>query len=383
MKKVQNQQNNSWQYHFEEAGFDYHSLDGKYWIDNYHIELKNKEVKAMEDAANEVHAMCLEMVSENVRTGNLEKYGLNRFIIAAMERSWKNKEFHLYGRFDFAYDGTGVPKMLEYNADTPTSLVETAIAQKSWQDMQLQEFGVKYEMCNRLEQAFKNRLSLWKKMNEGKNFYFSADELTIEDWGNVVALRNWAREVGINAENIDFQDLMYSEDKLEFQNKEGARIDALFKLYPWEFIFGEMNFGDYEVSTTQIVEPMWKGMLSTKAILPMLWDMFKGHKNLMPAFFNEKEMLEVSNSYVKKPIYSREGANIEVIKNSSLIDKADGDYGSEGYIYQEYAKMANLDNAWYIFGTWMVGDKMEGLAIREDKTVITKNTSFFVPHNIV
>ncbi len=147
--------------------------------------------------------------------------------------------------------------------------VETAIAQKSWQDMQQQEFGVTYEMCNRLEQAFKNRLSLWKKMNEGKNFYFSADELTIEDWGNVVALRNWAREVGINAENIDFQDLMYSEDKLEFQNKEGARIDALFKLYPWEFIFGEMNFGDYEVSTTQIVEPMWKGMLSTKAILPM------------------------------------------------------------------------------------------------------------------
>ena len=383
MKKVTNAINNSWQYHFEEAGFDYHSLDGKYWIDKYHLELKRSEVEALENASNEVHSMCLEMIGENVRTGNFEKYGLNKFIISAMERSWKKKDFHLYGRFDFAYDGTGSPKMLEYNADTPTSIVETAIGQNLWQEMQFNEFGIKYEMLNRLEKSFKKRFELWKMQNEGKNFYFAADELTIEDWGNVVALKKWATDVGIVSDTIDFKDILYSQDKCEFQNREGQRIDTLFKLYPWEFIFNEINFGDYEVSTTQIVEPMWKGMLSTKAILPMLWDMFKGHKNLMPAFFTEQQMLEVSKSYVKKPIYSREGANIEVIKENKLIDKADGEYGEEGYIYQEYAKMANLDNAWYIFGTWMIGDKMEGLAIREDKTVITKNTSFFVPHNII
>lgn len=187
MKKVTNAINNSWQYHFEEAGFDYHSLDGKYWIDNYHLELKRSEVEALENAANEVHSMCLEMIGENVRTGNFEKYGLNKFIISAMERSWKKKDFHLYGRFDFAYDGTGSPKMLEYNADTPTSIVETAIGQNLWQEMQFNEFGIKYEMLNRLEKSFKKRFELWKMQNEGKNFYFAADELTIEDWGNVVA----------------------------------------------------------------------------------------------------------------------------------------------------------------------------------------------------
>lgn len=383
MKKVSNQINNSWQYHFEEAGFDYHSLSGKYWIDNYHLELKQEEANAMELAANEVHAMCIEMVSENIRKGNFEKYGLNRFVISAMERSWKNKDFHLYGRFDFAFDGTGNPKMLEYNADTPTSIVETAIAQNVWKKMQWEEFGVQYNMINRLEEAFKNRFKIWQSLNEGKNFYFAADELVIEDWGNVLALMNWAKDVGIDAKSIDFQDILYSTNKLEFQNQEGQRIDTLFKLYPWEFIFNEFNFGDYEVSTTQMVEPMWKGLLSTKAILPMLWDMFKGHKNLMPAFFNEEEMLKVSKSYVKKPIYSREGANIEVIRDNSIIDTADGDYGAEGHIYQEYAKMASIDNAWYVFGTWIIGDKMEGLSVREDKTVITKNTSLFVPHNIV
>lgn len=383
MEKVSNQINTSWQYEFEKNNFDYHSLDGKYWIDNYHINLKTSEVKAMEDAANEVHAMCLEMVSENIRTGNFEKYGLNSYIIEAMTKSWNRKDFHLYGRFDFAFDGTDVPKMLEYNADTPTSLVETSIGQKIWQRMQKEEFGNDFNVCNRLEEAFKNRFKEWKKCNEGKNFYFSSSELVMEDWGNIVALKNWAKEVGIEAHTINFEDLMYDTNKLEFQTLNGESIDTLFKLYPWEFIFNELNFGDYEFTRTNIVEPMWKGFLSTKAILPMLWDMFKGHKNLMPAYFNEEEMKKHSNFYVKKPIYSREGANIEVIKNNQLLDSASGEYGKEGYIYQDYAKMANLDNAWYIFGTWIVGDKMEGLAIREDKTVITKNTSYFVPHNII
>ncbi len=37
----------------------------------------------------------------------------------------------LYGRFDFAYDGRNI-KMLEYNADTPTGLLEASVAQWLW-----------------------------------------------------------------------------------------------------------------------------------------------------------------------------------------------------------------------------------------------------------
>jgi glutathionylspermidine synthase len=35
----------------------------------------------------------------------------------------------LYGRFDLAYRGDGPPKLLEYNADTPTALFEAAVVQ--------------------------------------------------------------------------------------------------------------------------------------------------------------------------------------------------------------------------------------------------------------
>ena len=43
--------------------------------------------------------------------------------------SWKRRDASLYGRFDLRYDGQGPAKLLEYNADTPTSLFETAVFQ--------------------------------------------------------------------------------------------------------------------------------------------------------------------------------------------------------------------------------------------------------------
>lgn len=383
MKINKNQVNTSWQYAFEQHDFDYHSLDGKYWIDNYHIELQRKEAVKLEQASNEVHAMCMEMIDENMRHGNFEKYGLNKIIIEAMEKSWKREDMHLYGRFDFAYDGNNEPKMLEYNADTPTSIVETAVGQSVWQKMQKEELGKNYEMLNNLEKAFKQRFKQWMNKNSGKNFYFASDNLIIEDWGNVVVLAKWAREVGIDAKTISFNEVMFDSQSFDFQDKFGNKIDTMFKLYPWEFIFGEVNFSDYEFTNTQIMEPMWKGLLSTKAILPMLWDMFKGHKNLLPAYFKEDDMKKLTHNYVKKPLYSREGANVEVFKNGVIVDKDGGLYGEEGFVYQQYGEMANLNNAWYVFGTWMIGEKMEALAVREDKTIITKNTSYFVPHVVV
>jgi glutathionylspermidine synthase len=39
----------------------------------------------------------------------------------------------MLGRMDFAWDGTGPPKLLEYNGDTPSVLVESAGVQLNWQ----------------------------------------------------------------------------------------------------------------------------------------------------------------------------------------------------------------------------------------------------------
>src|SRR3546814_13050588 len=38
----------------------------------------------------------------------------------------------MIGRFDLSFDGRQPPKMLEYNADTPTSLFEASVVQWEW-----------------------------------------------------------------------------------------------------------------------------------------------------------------------------------------------------------------------------------------------------------
>ena len=93
-------------------------------------------------------------------------------------------------------------------------------------------------------------------------------------------------------------------------------ISALFKLYPWEWLAIE-DFGDRilpRMAETLWFEPVWKMMWSNKAVLSVLWEMFPGHPNLLEAYFEgDPAASALGGRYVRKPLFSREGANIEIV----------------------------------------------------------------------
>jgi glutathionylspermidine synthase len=117
-------------------------------------------------------------------------------------------------------------------------------------------------------------------------------------------------------------------------------------------------------------------LLSNKAILPVLWEMFPGHPNLLAASF---EPGRFATDFVKKPIFSREGANVSISSAAGTVE-APGDYGEEGYIWQEYRELARFGDNYTVIGSWIVGEEPAGVGIREDASPITRNTSRFVPH---
>jgi len=82
---------------------------------------------------------------------------------------------------------------------------------------------------------------------------------------------------------------------------------------------------------------------------------------------------------VRKPLYSREGANIEIRRGYHSIE-TDGSYGGEGYVYQRHAPLPNFSGNFPVIGSWMIADQPAGIGIREDKTEITGNNSRFIPH---
>jgi len=108
----------------------------------------------------------------------------------------------------------------------------------------------------------------------------------------------------------------------------------------------------------------------------VMWEMFPGHPNLLAASF---EPGRFTTDFVKKPLYSREGANVSITTADTVIDVG-GDYGEEGFIWQAYHGLPRFGDRYAVIGSWLVGDDPAGIGIREDASPVTRDTSRFVPH---
>ena len=176
-----------------------------------------------------------------------------------------------------------------------------------------------------------------------------------------------------------------SDDQGRFTDLDERAITTLVKLYPWEWIMAE-DFGRLvPASGVHFIEPPWKMILANKGLLPLLWGMFEGHPNLLPAFFEDDpaaSTLAETGSYVHKPMLSRQGANIEIVDDGKTLLNTDGPYGDDAHILQGYHPLKKFDGGYPLIGCWMVASKAVGLCIREDKTLITGKEARFVPHVI-
>jgi len=65
-----------------------------------------------------------------------------------------------------------------------------------------------------------------------------------------------------------------------------------------------------------------------------------------------------------------------------VIDAAGGTYGDEPAICQAFRPLPKFGDSYTLIGSWIVDDEAVGMGIREDATLITRDTSRFVPHYI-
>jgi glutathionylspermidine synthase len=367
----------NWENKVEEQGLTFHTPGGNtYWDESAYYKFNSKQIDELEAAANELHMMCIfaaENVIENERWAQL---GIPGHAIPFILRSWERDDFSLYGRFDFSYDGINPPIMLEYNADTPTSLVEAAVCQWYWQE---EKFPDSDQFNSIHEKLIEGWRAYHQRVGDG-TIYLGGVKDHDEDYRTVEYIRDTCHQAGFETKQLYVEDIGWANDIRAFVDLNNNRVDHYFKLYPWEGLFHEEHFNHIkDEDKLNFIEPGWKALLSNKGILPILWEMFPNHKNLVPAFFENK--FSAANSYVKKPLLSREGANINIFDGySGEIAKSEGEYGEEGYIYQQLKKLPNYSGNHPVCGVWMINHEAAGLGIREDKSLITGNLSRFVPH---
>jgi glutathionylspermidine synthase len=359
-----------WQHRLEDIGFTYHSHDhGPYWDESVFYELTAAEVDTLETAANTLHQLCIEAADAVIRHQWWSRLRIPPGAIPAILRSWERDDFSLYGRFDVAYDGQQPPKLLEYNADTPTALLEASVAQWFWQ----QDLVPGADQFNSIHERL---LEAWRRW-AGTTLHFSGVRDHPEDEQTVLYLRDTCQQAGVVTAPVFMDDIGWDPARNCFVDLNLNPIRRCFKLYPWEWLWEEEFAVHLDRDTVQFIEPAWKMLLSNKGLLPILWEMFPDHPNLLPAFETANPL---HGHYIQKPLLGREGSNVTRVEYGSVVEASEGDYGEEGFIYQALAPVPDLDGHYPVFGIWMIDHEAAGLGIREDTRRITGNLSRFVPH---
>ena len=375
MERIKISPRNNWQSEIEKLGFGYHSTEGAYWDETAYYTFSLAEIEEIEKATKTLWELCLSAVQHVIDKKLYSRMNIPENFIPYMKKTWDEDHPSVYGRFDLCYK-KGKIKMLEFNADTPTSLYEAGIVQWFW----LQDVYKNKDQFNSIHEKL---IAYWKYLKvylQPGKLHFSCVKDSLEDLTNTEYLRDCAMQAGIETKLVFIDDIGWNEETAQFADLENEPISNIFKLYPWEWMAGE-EFGKNILADSNKafwIEPPWKMILSNKAILPILWQLYPNCEYLLPAYFED----DVLKDYVKKPFLSREGANIEIVKHYGSIEKTGGDYGSGNFIYQQLFELPEFDGHYPVIGSWIIGQEPAGLGIREAQTLITDNKSRFVPHMI-
>jgi glutathionylspermidine synthase len=370
MRRHTRQPRTNWRDQVAAVGLTYHSHDtGPYWDESACYEFTAAEVDTLEAAAHELHYRCIDAAAAVIENNWWPQLGIPAVAVPAILRSWERDDFSLYGRFDLAYDGQSAPKLLEYNADTPTALIEAAVVQWFW----LQDTHPDADQFNSIHERL---IEAWKRF-AGQTLHFSSIQEHPEDEQTVLYLRDTAEQAGVRTKAVFIEDIGWDAGQEMFVDLDGQRLEHCFKLYPWEWLWHEEFATHLAGDPTRFIEPTWKMLLSNKGLLPVLWELFPDHPNLLPAY---DDAAPLGGRYVRKPKLSREGSNIAWFEGGVAVEETGGDYGAEGHVYQAPASLPDFDGQHPICGVWVVDHEPAGLGIREDTQRITGNLSRFVPH---
>jgi len=380
-------------HYLEELGFVWHTdSDESPYLADVLVEVTEKEAEAYYEAGNTLYEMFVEAGEYVIEHNLLHEIGIPFNLVDLVRESWENEvHWHLYGRFDLAGGIDGKPiKLLEFNADTPTALFETAIIQ--WAILkrngmeEAAQFNLVYE---KLLENFKRLVTLEESVElfheryEGWRFLFTSVRGNVEEENTVRLLQHIADEAGYTTEFAYI-------DEIEFDGEEGIfyqeeNYELWFKLIPWEDI--ALEEPDLARLLTRIVlnrkaiifNPAYTLMFQSKGFLKILWDLYPGHPLLLESSFEPLE----GKMQVKKPFFGREGESVAILEgDGTVLVDLPGEYDAFPPLYQEYVELPrDSEGRKYQAGLFFAYESC-GLGYRRGGEIMN-NLSKFVGHVVV
>ncbi|MBP7133899.1 glutathionylspermidine synthase family protein [Patescibacteria group bacterium] len=389
MKRQALEERPDWRKRVVAKGMLYYA-DGNvpYWRDDAIYTFTAAQIDEIEAATNAIQDMYLKAVEHVLTNGRLRELGIPERMIPLILKSWDEEHPAIYDRFDLCYDGKHPPKLLENNADTPTSLLEAAVIQ--WFAIK-DRFGEDADQFNSLHERL---VAKWAELKDGRHLkqgppgllggtetapvYFAFDGTLLEDRMTILYLMETAMQAKLKTVELGMSDIGWHAGKKCFVDLKEEPIRNIFKLYPWEYLAEDAFAAHLEESQNDMfwMEPAWNMVLSCKGLLAILWELFPNHPNLLPAYLGHPHGL---GQYAKKPFYSREGQGITLVRDGA---SARNPVGEPNFVYQALCELPSFEGHHPVIGSWLIDGVAAGMGIRESDGLITDNMAHFVPHLI-
>lgn len=376
----------------DEIGFSWHTdSDGSAYVADELVQITPDEAEAYYTASNELYDMYVKAAEHVIENELFFELGIPFNLVDTIKKSWENDvHWHLYGRFDLAGGIDGKPiKLIEFNADTPTGLFETAIVQwailKANNMDEAQQFNTVYEA---ISENFKRLITLFEDTQQFEELYkgwrilFSSIEGNDEEEVTTRLLQRMADDAGFITGFSFLDEVLFDEESI--CDKENQEYEYWFKLFPWEDIAieeGELAMMLNKVLQNQaaiILNPAYTLLFQSKGMLKILWDLFPDSPYLLESSFEPLE----GKAYVEKKVFGREGANVSFVNaDGSVAAQTDGAYEHYKSVYQEAVDFPqDAQGNYYQAGVFFAYEAC-GLGYRRGGKILD-NMSKFVGHVI-
>ena len=174
----------------------------------------------------------------------------------------------------------------------------------------------------------------------------------------------------------------------------GDKIDILITpAYPYEFLINDRDEegNDIGIELLNLVRdrklamlnPPSSNILQSKMSFAILWNMYENMKltpheseivsrYLAPTYKSETPFMINGEMYVKKPVISREGSSVEIIREDKISKSKYDLYSDYLSVYQKYIELPKLNvilnneftEKYYIIGSFVCNDNAVGLSCR-------------------
>ena len=348
------------------------------------IGLHSSEISKFKFIGQEAYNIFEKATDKIIQEKNLHLLNIPSYFHQIIEKTWNDRQNHplLYGRFDI---NGGInerhAKVIEFNADTCSTLPETIL----WQKLQLAEIKAPMGQFNNLDKDLETSLAKLKRTIPFEKPYFLASSFGHkEDKLNCDMVLNAAHKAGFDIFYTDLENVTFSDEGIFVEiGGEFQPVDVWFKMIPWDWIFNEEQelartlIDLINKDLTKVLNPPYTAVWQNKLFLNYITQHFP---NTFIAETYDNPSLLSGKDYVEKPIYGRMGENV---KFSHKNVEVKGDFAQQRKIYQRYYPLEkDQENYYFQLGLFYTFQPSAINFRAEDQEIITNNCEF-VSHFII